>query len=220
MNPEQVKKQLLSQLEKLPHEQVASLKQKIIDANDEELARFISGARKDNPGECIFCKIARGEIPSVKIWEDEKHLAILDVNPNTEGMTLVLTKEHYDSDATDMPEKDYCNLMLAAKKVAKLLEKSLKVKRVAIVTEGLGVNHVHIKLYPIHGLEEKFKETWAKDRVYFKKYEGYISTQLGPNKDIEELKKIAKKITKNLPEDKGSEEAEEKVEWEIGERTP
>ncbi len=143
---------------------------------------------------CIFCKIAKGEIPSVKIWEDEKHLAILDINPNTEGMTLVMTKEHYDSDATDMPDKQYKELMIAAKKVAKLLEKELKVKRVAMVMEGMGVNHVHIKLYPLHGLDEKFKDIEPKDKIYFEKYEGYISTQLGPQKSNEELNKIKDKI--------------------------
>lgn len=143
---------------------------------------------------CIFCKIVNGEIPSVKIWEDENHLAILDINPNVEGMSLVLTKEHFDSDATDMPDKNYGDLMIAAKKVAKLLEKKLSVKRVAIVMEGLGVNHVHIKLYPIYGLDKKFKETWAKDKIYFDKYEGYISTQLGPKKSAEELNNVAEKI--------------------------
>ena len=144
--------------------------------------------------DCVFCKIAKREIPCVKIWEDNKHLAILDINPNTEGMALVLTKDHFDSDATDMPEKEYTDLMLSAKKVAKLIEKNLGVKRVAIVMEGLGVNHVHIKLYPVHGLEEKFKEMWAKDKVYFDKYQGYISTQLGPQKTAGELEKVAKKI--------------------------
>jgi histidine triad (HIT) family protein len=144
--------------------------------------------------DCIFCKIARGEIPAVKIWEDEKHLAILDINPNTKGMTLVLTKKHYDSDATDMPDKEYCELMIASKRVAKLLEKKLNVKRVAIIMEGLGINHVHIKLYPLHGLDEKFKETWAKEKKFFDKYEGYISTHIGPKKTIEELNKIAEKI--------------------------
>lgn len=143
---------------------------------------------------CIFCKIAKGEIPSVKIWEDEKHLAILDVNPNVKGMTLVMTKEHYDSDATEMPDKEYSELMLTAKKISKLLEKSLNVKRVAIVMEGLGVNHVHIKLYPIYGLDEKFKETWASEKKYFEKYEGYISTHLGPQKSVEELEKIKMEI--------------------------
>lgn len=144
--------------------------------------------------DCIFCKIVKGEIPCVKIWEDEKHLAILDINPNTDGLTLVLTKEHFDSDATDMPDKDYVNLMIASKKIAKLLENKLKVKRVAIIIEGLGINHVHIKLYPLYGLNEKFKETWAKDKVFFKKYKGYISTQLGPQKSLKELNKIAAKI--------------------------
>ena len=143
---------------------------------------------------CLFCEIVKGNIPSIKIWEDEKHLAILDINPNTEGMTLVLTKKHYDSDATDMPDKAYKDLMIAAKKVTKLLEDKLNVKRVAIVMEGLGINHVHIKLYPLHGLSEKFEETWAKEKIYFEKYQGYISTQLGPQKTIEELKKTANKI--------------------------
>ena len=142
---------------------------------------------------CIFCKIVKGQLPSLKVWEDEKHIAVLDINPNTEGVTLVLTKEHYDSDATDMPDKEYLGLMLASKKVAKIIEKKLKVKRVAMVMEGLGINHVHIKLYPIHGLDEKFKEMWAKDKIYFDKYEGYISTQLGQQKSLEELKEVAKK---------------------------
>jgi len=147
-----------------------------------------------NKSNCIFCKIANGEIPSVKVWEDEKHLAILDINPNTEGMTLVMTKKHFDSDATDMPERDYTKLMLAVKKIAKLLEKGLNVKRVAIVMEGMGVNHVHVKLYPLYGIEEKFKETWAKEKIFFDRYEGYISTQLGPQKSNEELGRVAKKI--------------------------
>jgi len=145
---------------------------------------------------CVFCKIVKGELPAVTIWEDKKHLAILDINPNVEGMTLVLTKEHYDSDATDMPDENYKELMIAVKKVAKLLEEKLGVKRVAVVMEGLGVNHVHIKLYPIHGLDEKFKEFWVKEKVYFEKYPGYITTLLGPQKSNEELNIIAEKIKK------------------------
>jgi diadenosine tetraphosphate (Ap4A) HIT family hydrolase len=149
---------------------------------------------KTTNSECVFCKIAKGEIPSVKIWEDKEHVAILDMNPNTEGMTLIITKEHYDSDATDMPDEPYKKLMIAAKKVAKLLEKKLKVKRVAIVMEGLGVNHVHIKLYPVYGLKDKFEETWANEKIYFDEYKGFISTQLGPQKSIQELNKIAERI--------------------------
>jgi histidine triad (HIT) family protein len=143
---------------------------------------------------CVFCKIVKGIIPAVKIWEDKDHLAILDLNPNTEGMTLVMTKKHYDSYAFDMPDSAYKKYFLAAKKVAKMLEKGLGVHRVCLVMEGMGINHAHIKLYPLHGLSEKFVETWAPQKIYFEKYEGYISTQLGAQKSKEELEKVAEKI--------------------------
>ncbi|HUT96252.1 MAG TPA: HIT family protein [Candidatus Paceibacterota bacterium] len=145
--------------------------------------------------ECLFCKIIKGEIPSFKIWEDDDFLAILDINPNTKGMTLVLTKEHYNSYAFEMPDEIYQKFLLAAKKVAKILEKGLGVQRVAMVMEGMGVNHAHIKLYPLHGLGEKFIETWVKEKEFFEKYPGYISTILGPQADPEELKKLAKKLS-------------------------
>lgn len=139
--------------------------------------------------ECIFCKIVGGEINSVRVWEDEEYVAFLDLSPNTKGMTLVIPKKHFSSYAFDMSDSDYCNLMIAVKKVAQILDKKLKVKRTAMVMEGLGVNHVHVKLYPIYGLDKKFEETWAKDKVYFDKYPGYITTQLGPQKSLEELEK-------------------------------
>ena len=143
---------------------------------------------------CIFCKIVKGEIPSAKIWENENFIAILDKFPNVKGMTLIVPKKHFDSYVFDMNNSDYEKIMLAAKEVAKLLDEKLSVKRTALVMEGLGVNHAHIKLYPIYGLDEKFKETWAKDKIFFEKYEGYISTQLGPELTIEELNKIAEEI--------------------------
>ena len=146
--------------------------------------------------ECIFCKIAKGKADSAKIWEDKEFLAILDVNPNTKGMALVIPKKHYPSYAFDMPDDVYQRLMTASKKVAKILDKKLKVQRTAMVMEGMGVDHAHIKLYPLHGLDKKFKEIWAEDKVSFDKYQGYITTQLGPKADIEELKKLAEKIKK------------------------
>ncbi len=149
---------------------------------------------KTDTDNCIFCKIIRGEIPSVKIWEDEDYIAILDNQPNTEAMTLVIPKMHFDSYIFDMPKAAYKDFMITTKKVAKLIEKSLKVQRVAMAMEGLGVNHAHIKLYPLHGLDEKFEEIWAKDKVYFEKYQGYLTTQTGPMKTQEELEKIANKI--------------------------
>ena len=145
-------------------------------------------------GDCLFCKIVKGEIHCAKIWEDKKHIAILDIFPNTKGMTLIITKNHHDSYAVDMPDDEYKEFFLAAKTVAKILDKKLKVDRTALVMEGMGVNHTHIKLYPLHGLDTKFKEMWAKDEIYFDKYQGYLSTLLGPKADDKELEKLAKQL--------------------------
>lgn len=145
---------------------------------------------------CIFCKIVKGEIPSAKIWEDENFLAFLDINPNTKGMTLVIPKKHFDSYVFDMRDKDICDLLIASKKAAKILENGLDIKRVALVMEGMGVNHAHIKLYPLHGLDDKFKEILSKDKVFFEKYEGFLSTQLGPETDFDLLKTLATDIIK------------------------
>jgi diadenosine tetraphosphate (Ap4A) HIT family hydrolase len=150
-----------------------------------------------NTQNCIFCKIASGELDSAKIWDDENFLAFLDINPNTKGMTLVIPKKHFDSYTFDMNNQNFTDFALAAKKVAKILEKSFNVKRVAMVMEGLGVNHAHYKLYPIHGLDEKFVETWAPERIYFDSYPGYFTTQLGPQKSLDELKILAKEIKEN-----------------------
>ena len=144
--------------------------------------------------DCIFCKIVKGELPHVKIWEDENFISILDGNPNTKGMTLIMPRKHFDSDAFLMPDKDYQELMQASKKVSEILKKGLGVKRVAMVMEGMGVNHAHIKLYPLYGVEKEFEEIWAKERVFFEKYQGYISTQLGPEASIEDRQKIAEAI--------------------------
>jgi histidine triad (HIT) family protein len=103
--------------------------------------------------DCIFCKIAKGEIPSVKVWEDEKHLAILDVNPINPGHTLVLLKKHADY-IFDLGDKEYQDLMLAVKKIAKIIKSRLNPKRVGIVVEGFLIPHVHVHLVPInHGNE-------------------------------------------------------------------
>ena len=143
---------------------------------------------------CIFCQIIKGKIPSFKIWEDKNFLAILDISPNTKGMTLVMPKQHYDSYTFEMPDNVYQKFLLAGKKVAKLLDKKLKTKRTALVMEGMGVDHAHLKLYPLHGLNKKFSDIESKKKIFFEKYPGYLTTQLGPQADFGELKKLAQKI--------------------------
>ena len=81
---------------------------------------------------CIFCKIVKGEFDSAKIWEDDKHLAILDIMPNTKGMTLILTKKHYDSYAFGMDDKVYSDLM----NLDEPKKPTLTLEQISRLTEG------------------------------------------------------------------------------------
>ena len=147
--------------------------------------------------DCIFCKIAHGELPHFKIWEDEKHVAFLSIFPNTEGMTVVITKEHHDSYAFNNSDEILTNLVLAAKKVGKILDDKLDdVGRTSLVFEGFGINHLHAKLFPMHGTKN---EDWRKriggPKKFFEHYEGYISTHDYDRADDMWLASIVKKIT-------------------------
>lgn len=146
---------------------------------------------------CIFCKIVQGEAPCHKIWEDEKHLAFLSIFPNTEGFSVVITKKHYSSYAFDLPNKILSDLVLASRKVAKLLDSKLKdVGRTGMIFEGFGVDHVHAKLFPMHGTNniKEWKPISSKVDKYFEKYEGYISSHDYKRADDKILGNLAKKI--------------------------
>jgi len=149
--------------------------------------------------DCIFCKIVKGEASAHTIWENEKYLAFLSIFPNTLGTAVVISKAHYGSYAFDLPDEILRGLITATKKVAKLLDSKLKdVGRTAMVFEGFGINHVHSKLYPMHGTAdmENWKPLESKIDKYFKKYEGYISSHDYKKESDEKLKETAKKITK------------------------
>lgn len=104
----------------------------------------------------IFTKIINREIPSNIFYEDEKFIAILDINPIRDGHILVIPKREVDY-IFDLDDHEYLELMSISKKVALKLEEKLKGKiefsRVAIIVEGLQVSHVHVHLVPLHHTE-------------------------------------------------------------------
>lgn len=147
--------------------------------------------------DCVFCKVVKGELPCHKIWEDEKHLAFLSISPNTEGFTVVISKKHHPSYAFDLPDNVLADLTMAAKKVGKLLDSKLKdVGRTGMIFEGFGIDHVHAKLFPMHGTGnmKKWKPIHSNMNKYFEKYEAYISSHDFKREDDEKLAKLAKKI--------------------------
>lgn len=75
--------------------------------------------------DCIFCKIISGQLDTAKIWSNNEFTAILDINPNVIGQTLLVSNTHFSSNLQDMPDETYTLFLLAARKVQKLLKKSL-----------------------------------------------------------------------------------------------
>lgn len=101
----------------------------------------------------IFTKIIKGEIPSYKIYENELVVAFLDINPITQGHTLVVPKkqvEHFE----ELDEDIYTEMFLTVKKVAHRIKSVTKAKRVCVRIEGFDVPHVHVHVYPCNTARE------------------------------------------------------------------
>lgn len=143
---------------------------------------------------CVFCEMVKGNAPCHTIWEDEKHLAFLSIHPNTKGFSVVIPKQHYSSYAFDQDDEVLTELVLASKKVAKLLDKALEgVARTGMFFEGYGVDHLHTKLMPMHntGNSSEFRPIASKLDKFFDSYEGYISSHGYGRADDDELAKLA-----------------------------
>ena len=102
--------------------------------------------------DCIFCKIANGEIPSRTLYEDERFRVILDLSPAAKGHALILAKEHF-ANLYELPE-DWCAdaMQLAKKMAAKMTEKlncdGFNIVQNNGVAAGQTVFHFHMHLIP------------------------------------------------------------------------
>jgi histidine triad (HIT) family protein len=102
--------------------------------------------------DCIFCKIIDQEIEAKIIYENENALAFLDINPHAPGHTVIIPKKHY-ANILEAEDSDLSYLFLVVKKVAALLQKSLKAEGFTIGINhgkiaGQAIGHLHIHLIP------------------------------------------------------------------------
>jgi len=134
--------------------------------------------------DCIFCKIVKGELPSYKVYEDEKTLTFLDINPVHKGHVLIVPKKHSET-ILDTDEEILKELIVVTKKISKAVYEGLKCDGFNISMNqfkhgGQVVPHLHIHVIP------RFKEdglgAWPP-----KEYESE-----------EEKKEIQEKITRFL----------------------
>ena len=97
----------------------------------------------------IFTRIAAGEIPSFKCAENEDYYAFLDINPLSEGHTLIIPKKVEDDYIFNLDPATYDGLWKFARKVALAVGKAVPCKRVGVAVLGMEVPHTHIHLVPL-----------------------------------------------------------------------
>ncbi len=126
----------------------------------------------------LFTKIIRGEIPSVKVAENETCLAFMDINPLKEGHLLIVPKVEVD-EFYELEDRDLTDLILFSKKISLAMKKTFNT-RIGMWIEGLEVPHAHIHLMPIES---------GRDFIF-----DYPRLKLSPA----ELSEIANRIILNL----------------------
>jgi histidine triad (HIT) family protein len=185
---EDIKQQLLKQVEGFPLDQRENAKQQILSMNTEQLEEFLiknkllgpsntSNAGKE-VGSCIFCSIASGKTESFKIDENEEAIAVLEINPLTNGHTIIIPKKHSSQEEFSQQINSF------AEKVSEKLKSVLGAKEIAKST-SVTTDHAVINLIPLYESLEVPKERKPANK--------------------EELKKLQEKIIAK-PEDKAPQE--------------
>jgi len=186
---EAVRKQILEQLKKLPKEQVGNLPEQIKKASPEELEAFVnqmqarqSGAAAGKGGECIFCKIIKGEIDTVKIYEDQDILAVLDIMPASKGHIIVMPKKHIQF-IQELSESLLNKIMHFVKLISPAIIQLLKAQSLSIYIPqgqlaGQAMPHFIVNIIPRYE-KDNVSIGWNREKA-----------------DLKELEKVAVKIRK------------------------
>lgn len=170
--------------QQLSEEQVKALQEKIKQMSPEELKEF-------QKKQCIFCQIIAGKVQSKKVFEDDKAIAILDINPANPGHILLLPKEHYTI-MPQIPEDEITHIAMVAKSLSNILLRSIGAQGTnIIVANGViaGQRAQHFMVHIIPRME--------KDDLKF-----ILPQNTLPEKELDE---ISKKLSKSLGEIKETE---------------
>ncbi|MHA3054941.1 HIT family protein [Acinetobacter sp. ANC 4633] len=119
----------------------------------------------------IFAKILRGEIPAIKVYEDDRVLAFMDIMPQADGHTLVIPKAQAET-LLDLPAEDAAYTIQIVQKVARAIETALNASGIVLMqlsgeAAGQTVPHVHFHLIPssIHELRRHAAEMGNQDKI-------------------------------------------------------
>ncbi|WP_165213220.1 HIT family protein [Streptococcus tangpeifui] len=121
--------------------------------------------------DCIFCKIIAGEIPSSKVYEDDKVLAFLDISQTTKGHTLVIPKEHVRN-VLEMSDQTAANVFARLPKLARAVKAATGAKGLNILNNneeiaGQSVFHAHIHIIPRYSSQDEIAITFTEHEPDF-----------------------------------------------------
>lgn len=197
LSPEQIKeikKQIINQINSaFPEDKKAESISKVESMNEEEIVQFLeqNNLIKDSEGKdvssenCIFCSIVSEEIPSTKIAENNDAIAILEINPVSEGHTIIIPKIHEENASKDSEK--------LAEEIKEKIIGSLNPKDV-LIEHGNLAGHAIINVIPVYGNSVETKRKKAS---------------------VEELKKVKEKIISHKKIKEPFEEKKEKIREEI-----
>ena len=191
LTPQQIKilkEQLLSQIENLPEDKKVEAKRQIESLSPQALELMLKQQGKGQ--ENIFRLIIKGEIPSVKIEENEDAIAVLEINPISEGHTIIIPKKPAKS-SKDIPEKAFS----LAKKLSEILINKLKATSTEIQTENK-FGETILDIIPIY--DKQLNINSPRKRAKKEELEE-IAKKLKEEKPKIELIKIKKEMSSNQP---------------------
>jgi diadenosine tetraphosphate (Ap4A) HIT family hydrolase len=172
-----------------------SPRKKATEKELEEIKQQLSSTKESSaktPPKCIFCSILSNEIPSYKIAENKKSIAILEINPISRGHSLVIPKEHVSSTGK-IPSQAFT----LAKTISKKINSKLKPKEIKIISSNL-LGHEFLNVLPIYTNETLESEKQKTPPEELEKLKKLLEKKLQNNSK----KKIRKTPKKNLPEKK------------------
>lgn len=193
----------INKIAKLPPEKQSKELQEFLRTLSPEQIEFLRNQQQQT---CIFCKIAKGEVESRKIYEDNNFIAALDINPANKGHVIIFPKEHYEF-LSDLPNN--LNLIEIIKRLSSIIIKTVRAEGINLVVAngavaGQKIPHLIIHLIPrfsgddinlswgskkINDKEMDKIETSLKEEInayFYEKEEKRATEEVEPEEDFEE----------------------------------
>lgn len=193
---EQIRQNILAQVKNFPPDKADELKEQIESMSDDEFIDFLKKNNMFQQGEgqeqqCIFCLISEGKVESFKLYEDSEIIAVLDINPISQGHSLIIPKAHI-SDVGELK----ASMFEKARMLSILLKKEMKADSIELLTSSR-LGHIIINIIPVYNnapLLEFKRQKASKDNL--KNIADNLSIALKDNEQKEEENKAKEQKAK------------------------